>query len=203
MFLYFDLGNVVARFDHLKGCRQMAEVAGITSEQVFAAVFDSDLNRRYELGDVTTREFHSEFCRATGTNPDFDAFFHAAGDIFELNRSLIPVIAGLEAAGCRLGLLSNSCECHWQQLLNSEYGVFPAAFSVFALSFKIKAMKPDPKIYRAAAELAGVAPTEIFFCDDVMGHVIGAREAGFDAVQYTTTPALVADLRRRGVRFNY
>jgi putative hydrolase of the HAD superfamily len=199
MFLYFDLGNVVARFDHLKGCRQMAEV----SEQVFATVFDSDLNRRYELGAVSSGEFFVEFCRATGTNPDFDKFFHAAGDIFELNHSLIPVLAALETAGCRLGLLSNICECHWQRLLNSEYGILPAAFSVLALSFEIKAMKPDLKIYRAAAELAGVAPSEIFFCDDVMGHVVGAREAGFDAVQYTTTPALVADLCRRGVRFNY
>jgi glucose-1-phosphatase len=203
MFLYFDLGNVVARFDHLKGCRQMAEVAGITSEQVFAAVFDSDLNRRYELGTISSREFFAEFCRATGTNPDFDQFFHAAGDIFELNHSLIPVLAALETSGFRLGLLSNICECHWQRLLNSEYGILPAAFSVLALSFEIKAMKPDLKTYRAAAELAGVMPSEIFFCDDVMGHVIGAREAGFDAVQYTTTPALVADLRRRGVRFNY
>ena len=48
-----------------------------------------------------------------------------------------------------------------------------------------------------------MSPQEIFFCDDVIGHVTAAREAGFDAVQYTTTAALVADLWRRGVRFNY
>jgi FMN phosphatase YigB (HAD superfamily) len=203
MFLYFDLGNVVARFDHLKGCRQMAEVAGISPEQVFAVVFDSGLNRRYELGEVTSREFFDEFCRTTGTHPEFDPFYHAAGDIFELNPSLIPVLPALEDAGYRLGLLSNTCECHWDRLLKSQYGLLPAVFSAIALSYQIKAMKPDPKIYRAAAELAGVKPSEIFFCDDVMGHVIGAREAGFEAVQYTTTPALVADLRRRGVRFNY
>jgi putative hydrolase of the HAD superfamily len=87
--------------------------------------------------------------------------------------------------------------------MSSDYGVLPAPFSVFALSFQIGAMKPDPKIYRAAAELAGVAPRDVFFCDDVMSHVTAARDAGFDAVQYTTTAALVADLRRRGVRFNY
>jgi FMN phosphatase YigB (HAD superfamily) len=203
MFLYFDLGNVVALFDHLKGCRQMAEVAGISLEQVFAAVFDSELNRRYELGEVTSREFFEEFCRATGTQPNFDAFYHAAGDIFELNHSLIPVLTALEDAGYRLGLLSNTCQCHWDRLLKAEYGLLPAVFSAIALSYQIKAMKPDPKIYLAAAELAGVKPREIFFCDDVMAHVIGAREAGFDAVQYTTTPALVADLRRRGMQFNY
>lgn len=203
MFLYFDLGNVVARFDHLKGCRQMAAVAGLTSEQVFAAVFDSDLNRRYELGEITSRDFYDEFCRATGSKPDFDALYFAGGDIFELNDSLIPVLAALEDAGYRLGLLSNICECHWHRILDSEYGILPEVFSVHALSYEIKAMKPDAKIYQAAAELAGVAPHDIFFCDDVAGHVAGAREAGFDAVQYTTTPALVADLQSRGIRFNY
>jgi putative hydrolase of the HAD superfamily len=87
--------------------------------------------------------------------------------------------------------------------MNSDYGILPAAFTVFALSFQIGALKPDPKIYRAAAELAGVAPGEILFCDDILGHVTGAREAGFDAVQYTSTPALVAELHDRGLRFNY
>jgi len=202
MFLYFDLGNVVARFDHLKGCRQMAEVAGISPEQVFAAVFDSELNRRYELGEVTSREFFDEFCRATGTHPDFDAFYEAAGDIFELNSTLIPVLTALEDAGYRLGLLSNTCECHWHRIRQSEYGIF-SVFSAIALSYEIKAMKPDSKIYHVAAELADVKLSDVFFCDDVMAHVIGAREAGFDAVQYTTTPSLVADLRRRGMRFNY
>ncbi len=203
MFLYFDLGNVVVRFDHLKGCRQMAALAGLSADQVFTVVFDSGLNRRCELGEISDREFYEEFCRATGAKPELSAFLHAASDIFMLNDSLIPVLGALEVAGNRMGILSNTCDFQWRRLMASDYGILPAPFSVFALSFEIGAMKPDPKIYRTAADLAGVAPQEIFFCDDVLGHITAAREAGFDAVQYTTTPALVADLRRRGVRFNY
>jgi HAD superfamily hydrolase (TIGR01549 family) len=109
----------------------------------------------------------------------------------------------LEDAGLRLGILSNTSPCHWEFLLRQDYGILPRCFKVHALSFEIGAMKPEPKIYQAAAELAGVAPQEIFFCDDIAAHVSAAREAGFDAEPYTTTPALVADLRRRGVRFNY
>jgi FMN phosphatase YigB (HAD superfamily) len=58
-------------------------------------------------------------------------------------------------------------------------------------------------VFAGAAELAGVAPGEIFFVDDTAGHVAAARSAGFDAVQYTTTQALAADLRSRGLEFNY
>ena len=74
---------------------------------------------------------------------------------------------------------------------------------MFALSFQIGAMKPDPRVFQAAAELAGVPPHEIFYCDDIPGHVEAARAAGYDAVQYTTTPAYVAELKKRGIRFNY
>ena len=76
-------------------------------------------------------------------------------------------------------------------------------FRSWRLSYEMRALKPEAKIYAAAAELAGVPPGEIFFCDDIMGHVTAARAAGFDAVQYTSTPALLAELYGRGVRLNY
>lgn len=203
MFIYFDLGNVLAMFDREQAVRQVAAVARITPDAARTALFEHSLNHRYERGEISSREFYTEFCRATGAQPDYDALHHAAADIFQLNRSLIPVVMALEDAGLRLGILSNTSPCHWEFLLRQDYGILPRCFKVHALSFEIGAMKPEPKIYQAAAELAGVAPQEIFFCDDIAAHVSAAREAGFDAEPYTTTPALVADLRRRGVRFNY
>ena len=76
-------------------------------------------------------------------------------------------------------------------------------FDVYALSYELGACKPSPRIFERAAELTGLEPGDIFFVDDVAGHVAGARSAGFDAVQYTTTARLVADLHERGVEFNY
>ena len=63
--------------------------------------------------------------------------------------------------------------------------------------------KPSAEIFRAAVELAGVRPEAIFYTDDYAEHIAGARAVGFDAVQYTSTPQLVADLRSRAVQFNY
>ena len=56
---------------------------------------------------------------------------------------------------------------------------------------------------KAAAEMAGCQPQEIFFADDIPGHVAGARAVGFDAVQFTSAAALAEDLRARGIQFNY
>src|SRR5579863_1445860 len=109
-FIYFDLGNVLLYFDHALGCRQMAAVAGLTEAQVREVVFDSGLELRYEAGELSSRQFYEEFCNRTGTRPDFDALAFAAGSIFAINASLMPVVAQLRAAGYRLGLLSNTCE---------------------------------------------------------------------------------------------
>lgn len=203
MFIYFDLGNVVAFFDRQKSCRQMAEVAGTDAARVEDIVFRSPLNDRYERGEISSREFYEAFCSATGTKPDFDALLHAKADIFKLNDSLLPVIAALEDAEIRLGLLSNTSPCHWDFLCTRGYGILPHAFAVRALSYEVGALKPEPKMYHAAAELAGVSASEIFFTDDIASHVTAARQCGFDAVQYTTTPALVAELHKRGLKFNF
>ena len=109
----------------------------------------------------------------------------------------------LKDAGFRTGVLSNTCESHWRFILAHFKGLFPGAFDVLALSFRLGAAKPDERIFTRAAELAGVAPGDIFYCDDIAANVAAARRVGYDAVQYTDTAALVAEIRKRGVRFNY
>ncbi len=181
----------------------MAAVAGVGEEKVREIVFDRGLQWQYETGELTTRQFYDVFCNQTDSRPNYDALVYAAGAIFTANTSIFPVVAQLRAAGYRLGLLSNTCECHWDYVSQGRYGILPAMFDTIVLSCRVGAMKPDAKIFRAAAEQAGVPPTEIFFVDDIAGHVAGAKATGIDAVQYTTTARLVHDLRQRGIEFNY
>ena len=181
----------------------MGEVAGVPAERVWDIVFASDLEDRYEAGEVDDREFYEIFCRQTETRPDYAALLLAGSAIFTPNASIFPIIAALDAAGYRLGILSNTCPGHWAYCAGGRYGLLNTAFDVFALSYELGACKPSAKIFAGAARLAGVPPSEIFFADDIAGHVDGARAAGFDAVQYTTTPALVSELRKRGIEFNY
>jgi putative hydrolase of the HAD superfamily len=201
-FLYFDLGRVLLHFSVDRMCRQMAELAGIEPAAVKTAIFESDLQNRYERGEITGPEFHEAFCRATGTRTDCAAMTFAGSAIFEINVSMLPVVSQLRAAGHRLGILSNTCEGHWEHCL-ARYRVLAEDFQVYALSYRIGSVKPHPEIYCEAARLAGVRPEEIFFTDDIEANVHGALAAGFDAVAYTSTRQLTADLRARGIRFNY
>jgi FMN phosphatase YigB (HAD superfamily) len=109
----------------------------------------------------------------------------------------------LQIANRRLGILSNTCTAHWRYCIDGRYPILNSAFDVYALSYELGAVKPAAKIFAGAAQLAGVAPEKIFFVDDIAGHVAGARAAGYEAVQYTSAPALAAELRQRGLDFNY
>ncbi|MCL4192120.1 MAG: HAD family phosphatase [Thermoguttaceae bacterium] len=200
-FIYFDLGRVILNFDVAQMCRQVAEATGVEPAVVMQTVIEGPLQRDFETGRLSPREFHEEFCRLTETCAEYDLFTRAGSDIFTVNTSMLPVVAGIQAAGYRTGVLSNTCQTHWEHCLR-QFRILQG-FPVRALSYEIGAMKPDPAIYQAAAELAGVEPHEVFFTDDLAENVAGAREAGFDAVQYTSTPELVRELQGRGVRFNY
>lgn len=201
MFLYFDLGNVLLNFDHQRACRQIAALAGLTAERVFEVLFAGGLELRYETGLINDDQLYDEFCRQTGSAPPLDALLHAASDIFEVNVGIVPVVTQLAAAGHPLGILSNTCPAHWNFCRARRYG-FMHAFQTTVLSYEVGACKPDPRIFEAAAERAGVAAADIFYVDDLAANVAGARAAGLDAVQYVSPAQLVEDLRARGVRFN-
>ena len=201
-FLYFDLGKVLINFSVERMLAQMAAVAGATAEQVRNVVFDGRLIHEHEAGRLTSRQFYEAFCAAVGKRPDFDRLVAAVAEIFGLNLPVLPIVAQLGQAGYPLGILSNTCETHWEYCAR-EYRFLAENFGVHALSYKIGAVKPDAAIFLAAAEMAGYRPEEIFFTDDLPGHVAGTRAAGFDAVQFTSAEALANDLRQRGIRFNY
>jgi glucose-1-phosphatase len=201
-FLYFDLGIVLVHFSVEQMLRQIASVAGILPEQVQAVVFDSGLQHEYEQGRISSRDFHERFCQESGTRPPFDDLLRAGSEIFTLNSPMVAIAAWLQQAGFPLGILSNTCECHWEYCMK-QYPALQQIFPTRITSYQVGAVKPDAQIFAAAAEKAGHAPAEIFFVDDLAGHVAGAQAAGFDAVQYTTAQKFAEDLRSRGVKFNY
>jgi putative hydrolase of the HAD superfamily len=198
VFLYFDLGNVLLHFSHRLACQKMAAVAGISPELVRQVVFDSGLEWAYERGDISSREFYARFCAATGTTPDYEQLYVASSEIFWVNEAVVETVTALRARGHRLGILSNTCEAHWDYCL-ANYPLLEAMFGVHALSFRLRAMKPEPRIYAAAAEMVGVPPRAIFFTDDRTENVVAARIAGFDAVLFTTAADLLAALRDRAL----
>ena len=198
-FIYLYLGRVVVDFDHALAWQKVAAITGLAEadiEQFFTA---DDRPRRIETGLLAWDTLHAEFVRAMAVEVDVDALARAAGDIFTLRVEMLPVIAAIERAGVPLGILSNTCDIHWQHLLRCRYGILPGGISPLVLSYEVGAMKPHPSIYEAAVAKAGVPADRIFFCDDIPAHVEAARAAGWDAEVFTGARQLVEQLASRGV----
>jgi glucose-1-phosphatase len=66
-------------------------------------------------------------------------------------------------------------------------------------SYELGLMKPDAAIYRVALDIAGVAPEEAAFFDDVLGHVEGARLVGLRGFLFTDVDQFVDDLIKIGL----
>lgn len=198
-FVYLDIGNVIVSFDRLRAHRQMADVAGVTVPTVQATLAVADLETRLERGAIDWRCFHAEFARLTGTAPDPARLAEAASDMFALNVAMLPVIAGLERAQVPFGILSNTCEVHWDHLVAKRYAVLPGNAVTAVLSHEVAAVKPEAAIYEAAAARAGVPPERIFFCDDIPAHVEAARACGWDAEVFESAAGLIDALDRRGL----
>lgn len=201
-FIYFDLGNVLLFFDHHRACRQLARLSGAKEQQIWDALFAGGLELEYEAGRISSRQMHQAFLAATGSAVDFDCFANAFSDIFEVNIPMKVILGQLKFCQHRLGLLSNTNEMHWRLFTDGRYALLPGAFEQCVLSHEVGAMKPEAAIFQVAIERAGVAPQEIFYMDDMPGHVAGARSLGIDAVQFTDAPTLLTEMRRRGIGLN-
>ncbi len=201
-FVYFDLGKVLVDFSVEKMLQQISDVAGVAPDVVDGVLFDGHLQRQYETGQITSRQFHEAFCEQTGTRPDYEAMRRAACEIFTLNAPMLPIIMQLLLCRVPIGILSNTCDAHWEYC-TGRFPILSEGFAVHALSYRLGAVKPDPSIFEQAARLAGVAPDEIFFTDDLPQHIAGAKAAGFDAVQFTSAGQLAEEMRAREIRFNY
>jgi FMN phosphatase YigB (HAD superfamily) len=200
-FLYFDLGKVLLDFSVEQMCAQVGVAAGIDPARVADAIYNGGLQAAYESGRISTHQFYDGFCARTGTRPEYADLLRAFSDIFTPKPAMWPLVARLARAGHRLGILSNTCEAHWEHC-RGRYALLREDFSVYALSFQVAAMKPAAAIFQRAAELAGCRPEEIFYTDDMPGHVAGAQAVGFDAVVFTSAEELAEELCRRGVRID-
>lgn len=69
------------------------------------------------------------------------------------------------------------------------------AFDAVLNTSRLGAAKPDPRVYTAAAGLAGADPRRCLFVDDTAGHVAAAEAAGMTGLHYGGAGLLRAALR--------
>ncbi len=198
--IILDLGKTVIHFDFQRGYRALEQLCPYPAADIPKRILGTRLVERLESGQMEPRAFHAELCQALSLRMDYDAFCEVWNGVFM--DPLIPesLLEGL-AARYRLLLLSNTNAIHFEGLR----GRYPLLlhFHDAILSSEVGAMKPDPKIYRAAIVRAGCRPEECFYTDDIPAFVEAARAAGMDAAPFVGLEQFERDLSARGIRWDH
>jgi glucose-1-phosphatase len=196
--IIFDLGKVLVHFDFKRGYQALESLCPHPAADIPKRIAPTGLVERFETGLVEPRDFVEQLTRLLDLRVDYDQFCGIWSCIF--TDPLIPesIIEGL-ASRYRLLLLSNTNAIHFD-MVRRNYPVL-RHFHDLVLSYEVKAMKPDPAIYRAVLERAGCRPEECFYTDDIGEYVEGARRMGIDAVQFRGAEALQQELRARGIEW--
>ncbi len=194
----FDFGNVICRLDNDIFVGRVAARAGKSPAEMREIVYEqqADLMREFETGLVSTDEFFARMQQECGIAVPRADLIQDFTDIFTPIETTFDLIRRLEPR-YRLGLLSNTSE--WDY----EYGIRPVdvfgLFSVVTLSFEVKAMKPDRRIFEDMLGKLDLPPSACVYIDDIERFAVAARDLGMVGIHYTGHGALMEGLAGAGV----
>ena len=193
--LIFDLGGVLVE---LGGVEQLGALIGEPDEaEVWRRWLTSEAVRRYERGLCTREVFARELIREN----DLDLTPKEFLEIFlAWPRGLLPGAESLVhsvKAGLQIACLSNTNELHWTEQKDAErvHALFKKTF----LSHEIGMVKPDLEIFEYVTHALRCSPDSVFFLDDNLINVEGARAAGWEAERAVGVQEAHSLLEERGL----
>jgi glucose-1-phosphatase len=190
--LALDLGNVLIHVDHLRFCRPLADLAGLTPQEVYVRVFESDLEPGFDTGRLSAEEFHQRVSEHFGVTLPFAQFCAWWNDIFAPMPGMADLVSRL-AARYPLYLVSNTNALHFAHI-RENYAAL-GHFRSFILSFEVGSRKPEPGIYQALIQQTGLPPSQSLFVDDKLPFVMAAKQQGLTAWQFTSPAEFIRSLQ--------
>ena len=144
--------------------------------------------RQLEMGEITETEFEQAFGRRLGLKDSvhlIDSMF--AG--MRHDEAMVAAVRELRSAGLLTGLVSNSWSTsHYDRALLKEL------FDTSVISAEVHMHKPQPEIYRLAADRLEVEPERCIFVDDLRENCEGAEAVGMTAVRHRDAAETIAKL---------
>ena len=195
--IIFDLGNVIAFFDHRRALEKLRPFSPLSVEEMYASVYAGDLEDRIERGLLTPPTFLRDVHKLWKLRCDVEFLGHVLGNIFWANPETCDLVPRLSER-YRILLGSNTIELHARRFLKQFAGVFKH-FHHLVLSYEIGLRKPDADFYHTCLRYANAKTGDCVFIDDLAANVEGARNFGFHAIHYQPNAGLAGQLAALGV----
>lgn len=176
-FVFFDVNGVMVRFFN----RALTAVAEDTGKPVDVV---ETIFWRYNdaacRGQLSVEELNAIFAKELQIQ-DFDwrkYYMEAVEPTPEVSE-----LIGWVATNYEVGILSNSMSGFIDELKNRGH-VPNVSYTAVVDSSKTGLIKPDPKIYETAVQLAAVEPHEILLVDDTRANLTAADHAGWQVLWF-------------------
>jgi epoxide hydrolase-like predicted phosphatase len=144
-----------------------------------------------ERGECTVPEFERLFAarlvRTDGGPVPAEGLLGRMFAASETVPAMYDLLRAARASGIRTCLLSNSWGADWYDRTD-----FPALFDGVVISCEVGMRKPEPEIFRHAAELIGLPPAACVFVDDVEANIRAAEACGMTGVHHSD-PAVTTE----------
>jgi epoxide hydrolase-like predicted phosphatase len=192
-FIYFDISGTLILYYQ----RAFAEIARDTGAQIEAVEaahwhFNDEICR----GEMNMDEFNAKFAERIGVESlDWFKYYLA---VVEPVKEMHDVVEWA-SENYKIGLLTNIMPGLLNQMKST--GILPKVnFDAIVDSSEVGIIKPDPKIYEIARELAGCPPQEILFIDDIRSNLTAAEKQGWNILSFDDShPAQSAEYIRQAL----
>jgi putative hydrolase of the HAD superfamily len=176
-FVYFDVNGVLVKFFN-KAFTEIARAAGLSSdivETLFWRHHDSLIS-----GQITLDKFNQILGEEMGLKGfSWQKYYMENAEPMPETKELMD----WAAAHYEVGLISNNAPGFIDELRQNK--IIPdVKYAAVIDSSKVGLVKPEPRIYEIAQELAAVEPKEILFVDNERPNLIGADRAGWQVMWF-------------------
>ncbi|HOT98272.1 MAG TPA: HAD-IA family hydrolase [bacterium] len=180
--VFFDLGGVLVHVHYHRLIDALAQEMGISASAMppHLEALEPEV-RLFDIGAIDGPEFHRRLIRRLRIDLDWPRFQALYTGIFSLQEE-VAALAGELRGAARLSIISNTDPLHYGRILG-DYPVI-GTFERPVLSFRARAVKPDPAIFRYALAELEVKPEAALLIDDLAANTAAAQALGMQAIQF-------------------
>ena len=197
----FDFGGVVAPADLSIVINKFKALGLEDIEKYLNMVRQQGFFGDFETGLIDKEEFRARVSKEVGREVSMDecrdAYMGFFSSVPERNLELF---RKLRAEGYRLSLLSNTNPFIMEWALSKAFDGHGHSLDEYLdsiyVSYEMKVMKPDEKIFLMMLESEKVTPSQVLFIDDGLKNVAAARAIGINTIQATNGEDWTEDVLR-------
>ena len=181
--MVFDIGNVLMDFRWKEYMRSLFGEDETLIQTINQGIWHNGCWAAMDKGEMDgAATLRSAVAFAPQYEKEIKLTLDSVAHAFHKFEYSIPWIQELKRMGLNVYYLSNYSA--FSVAANPDVLDFIPYMDGGVFSFEVKAVKPEPEIYRCLCEKFGLKPEECLFTDDVPANVKGAQACGFQGIVF-------------------